>query len=66
MFHIVRTDSGNKDFLRLVRDLDTYLREMDGEDHSFYHQFNQLDAIKYVVLVYHHDLPIGCGAINVV
>lgn len=46
MFHIVRTDSGNKDFLKLVGDLDAYLREMDGEDHSFYHQFNQLDAIK--------------------
>ncbi len=64
MFHIVRTDSGNKDFLKLVGDLDEYLREMDGKDHAFYHQYNQLDHIKYVVLVYQHHLAIGCGSLK--
>ncbi len=34
----------------------------DGEDHAFYAQFDTLDHIKNVVVGYHHDHAVGCGA----
>ena len=30
----------------------------------FYSQFNKIDKIKYVVLVYDNNIPTGCGAIK--
>jgi GNAT superfamily N-acetyltransferase len=64
MIKLVRTNSDNQDFIALVKILDVYLAEKDGEDHSFYAQYNKLDAIKYVVVVYENDKAIGCGAIK--
>jgi GNAT superfamily N-acetyltransferase len=64
MINIIRTDSGNQDFIQLVKYLDVYLTEKDGDDHSFYDQFNKIDKLKYVVVVYHDSHPIGCGAIK--
>ncbi|MDQ3072134.1 MAG: GNAT family N-acetyltransferase [Bacteroidota bacterium] len=64
MIEIKRTDSGNHDFIDLVKLLDTYLAEMDGENHSFYDQFNKVENIKYVVVAYENNLPAGCGAIK--
>ncbi len=43
---ILKTESHHKDFQKLVYELDLYLAEIDGEDHSFYAQYNKLDAIK--------------------
>ncbi|MDW5287383.1 GNAT family N-acetyltransferase [Formosa sp. PL04] len=64
MIKIVRTNSENKDFIELVQYLDSDLAERDGEDHSFYAQFNTVDKIKHVVIAYEHDLAISCGAIK--
>lgn len=64
MIKIVRTDSGNKDFIELVKHLDADLAIRDGDDHSFYNQFNKIDHIKYVVVVYENNRPLGCGAIK--
>ena len=64
MISIVRTDSRNQDFINLVKYLDAYLAEKDGEDHSFYDQFNKIDRIKYVVVAYENEEPLGCGAIK--
>jgi len=64
MITIKRTDSKNLDFVELVKFLDADLAIRDGEDHSFYNQFNKIDKIKYVVLVYENKKPIGCGAIK--
>ncbi|MCW8850487.1 MAG: GNAT family N-acetyltransferase [Melioribacteraceae bacterium] len=64
MFRILRTDSANKDFVSLVKSLDEYLTEMDGEEHSFYDQFNKVDNLKFVVILYENNFPIGCGAIK--
>jgi putative acetyltransferase len=64
MIIIRRTDSENSDFIELVRLLDKGLAVVDGEDHSFYSQFNKIDKIKYVVLAYENEKPIGCGAIK--
>lgn len=59
---IVRTDSANPDFIKLVGELDADLRIRDGSEHSFYAQFNKIDALKNVVVAYHNNEPIGCGA----
>ena len=61
---LIRTNSENKDFIALVKQLDAYLAVTDGEDHSFYDQFNKLDSIKYVVIAYENEIPLGCGAIK--
>ena len=63
-FKIVRTDSQNPEFIKLVNQLDTYLAVTDGEEHGFYDQFNKIQNIKHVVVAYLDDIPIGCGAIK--
>jgi GNAT superfamily N-acetyltransferase len=64
MVRIVRTDSDNQDFIELVKHLDADLAERDGKDHPFYAQFNKIDKIRYVVIFYENDKPVGCGAIK--
>lgn len=59
-----RTDSSDPDFIELVRHLDADLAERDGEDHSFYAQFNKIDKIKHAIVAYEKDHPVGCGAIK--
>ena len=64
MIHCIRTNSENADFQKLVRQLDEDLSVRDGADHLFYAQFNKIDTIKYAVVAYSGDLPVGCGAIK--
>ncbi len=64
MIHITRTDSDNLHFIKLVKELDAHLAERDGSEHSFYAQFNKIDKIKQVVLVYEDSLPVSCGAMK--
>ena len=64
MNKIIRTDTKNSDFLRLISELDAYLRITDGDDHEFYNQFNGLDNIKNVVIAYKDKQAIGCGALK--
>jgi len=64
MIRIIRTNSGNRDFIDLVRLLDADLAIRDGEDHPFYAQFNTIDKIRYVALAYEDEHPLGCGAIK--
>jgi len=64
MISLIRTDSGNKDFIRLVKDLDADLAVRDGEEHSFYSQFNKIDLIRHVILAYQDNMAISCGAIK--
>lgn len=47
-----------------MKELDAYLKITDGNEHSFYSQYNQLDSIKYVVVAYDGGVPVGCGAIK--
>lgn len=61
---LLRTDSKNPDFINLVSHLDADLAIKDGDDHAFYHQFNSIDTIKYAVVAYKNDQPVGCGAIK--
>jgi putative acetyltransferase len=64
MIRILRTESENKDFIELVKYLDADLAIRDGDDHSFYSQFNKIDQIKNVVVAYENEQPVGCGAIK--
>jgi putative acetyltransferase len=64
MIKLTRTDSGNPDFMALVKQLDAELAQRDGTDHSFYAQFNKVDTIKHVVVAYENGLPVSCGAIK--
>ena len=61
---IIRTNSENKDFINLVKKLDAYLKIIDGKEHSFYNQYNNIDVLKNVVLIYVDDVAVGCGAIK--
>lgn len=62
MLQLVRTDNSNSDFQQLVQLLDADLAIKDGDDHEFYHQFNGIDVLKYVVVAYKDHKCVGCGA----
>ena len=64
MIRLLRTNSENPDFIKLVKLLDAGLAIVDGDDHSFYSQFNKIDKIRYVVVAYENEKPVGCGAIK--
>ena len=64
MINLVRTTSANKDFRSLVKQLDDYLAELDGEEHAFYNQLNKIDRLNHVVVAYEDDKPVDCGAIR--
>lgn len=64
MISLKRTNSNNLDFKKLVGLLDAELAIKDGDDHAFYHQFNSIDLIKYALVAYLDNNPIGCGAIK--
>ena len=61
---LIRTNSENRDFIELVKLLDFDLAKRDGDEHSFFAQFNKIDRIKYVVVAYEKQTPVGCGAIK--
>lgn len=62
--NLIRTNSSNVDFQQLVEHLDVYLSITDGDEHSFYDQFNKLDNINHVILAYEDGVAVGCGAIK--
>ena len=59
---LIRTTSDNKDFINLVKDLDAYLKVTDGDEHEFYNQFNAIESLNNVVVVYINNKAVGCGA----
>lgn len=61
---IKKTTAQDPDFIALVQLLDAYLTTVDGNDHDFYDQYNQLDDIKYVLMAYEGKKAIGCGTIK--
>ena len=64
MFRLERTDAKSIQFQDLVKALDAGLAIVDGDDHEFYHQFNGIDNIQYVVLGYVDHQAVACGAIK--
>ena len=64
MIKTIKTNSDNPDFIALVKLLDADLAKRDGDEHSFYSQFNKIDKIKYAVVYYEDDQAVACGAIK--
>lgn len=62
MITLLRTNSSNKDFADLVKQLDAYLKITDGDEHDFYNQFNSIEHLNHVVIAYQDKKPIACGA----
>ena len=65
MLKLIRTNSNNKDFVNLVKKLDDYLTIVDGDEHDFYNQYNNIDVLKHVVIAYSNNIAVGCGAFKV-
>ncbi len=63
MIRIVRTNSQNPEFKRLVQLLNLDLAKRDGETHPL-SQFNDISYLNNVVLALRKDKAIGCGAIS--
>ena len=64
MFKLIRTNSNHSDFINLVSLLDAELAQRDGNEHSFYAQFNSIKDLKHVIVLYDSNVPVGCGAIK--
>ena len=64
MIKLIRTNSENSDFQMLVVSLDAELQIRDGNEHSFYAQFNKIDSLSEVVVAYLDEIAVGCGAIK--
>ncbi len=60
-----RTSSENKDFVDLVFSLDTYLSIINGEEDSFFKDFNKVEDLQYVIVVYFNNIAVACGALKV-
>ena len=61
---IIRTNSNNIDFQKLVKELDADLKIRDGEEHAFFAQYNKIDLINHVIVAYFNDEAVGCGAMK--
>lgn len=61
---IQRSTSENPDFQKLISELDAYLAIRNGEENDFFAQFNKIDLLKNVVVIYQNEIPVGCGAIK--
>lgn len=64
MKSLIRTNSDNTDFRELVVLLDRDLQIRDGDEHSFYAQFNKVDKIRHAVVAYEDNEAVGCGALR--
>ncbi|HCL04452.1 MAG TPA: GNAT family N-acetyltransferase [Chitinophagaceae bacterium] len=62
MYHISKTNSADPDFVVLVQQLDADLAARDGDEHAFYHQFNSIQQLNHVVVLYDNNTPVACGA----
>ena len=64
MISIIRTNSDNPDFKSLVALLDEDLKIRDGEEHAFYSQFNSITKIKWALVAFMDNRPVGSGALR--
>ena len=56
-----RTNSTDPDFQQLAHRLNQYLQQQYGALQDFYSQFNSIDHIQHVILIYIDQMPAGCG-----
>ena len=65
MIRLLRTNSKNKNFIELIKSLDQELKIRDGDNHTFYNQFNKLENIHHVIVAFDNEKAIGCGSFKV-
>jgi putative acetyltransferase len=63
MIELIRTNSENLQFKKLVQLLNSDLAKRDGNTH-FLSQFNSISNLKYVILALKEGESIGCGAVS--
>ncbi len=59
---VLKTDSRNSDFIRLIQLLDEDLEERYGALQRQFDAHNKVDHISDVVIVYKDEIPVACGA----
>ena len=64
MLTFTRTNSEHPDFVTLVRLLDADLAIKNGEQNSFFAQYNKIALIQYVILAHENGVAVACGAIK--
>lgn len=62
MVEILRTNSDNPVFRKLVEELDRDLYGINGEEQGEYDKHNVIDYLDTVVICYKDSKPVGCGA----
>lgn len=62
-FSFVKTDGTNRDFVNMCAELDENLEELVGTkiQRSKYTQYNTLEKIKDVLVIYKEGIPVGSG-----
>jgi putative acetyltransferase len=60
--NILKTDSNNAGFIKLIKLLDNDLNDRYGELQKQYKKHNKVDYIKDVVIIYKDEVPVACGA----
>jgi putative acetyltransferase len=64
MLSLVRTNSLNADFRKLVALLDKELWSRYEQEQANYDQYNKIENNNTIVIAYYHEQPIGCGCIK--
>lgn len=59
---IKRTNSSNPDFIFLVKQLDLFLSDYNGNDDKFYRKFNRINLLENCIVIYLDNKLAGCGA----
>jgi GNAT superfamily N-acetyltransferase len=61
VLEILKTDSKNDDFIKLIKLLDDDLNERYGELQKQYNKHNKVNYINDVVIIYIDKAPVACG-----
>ena len=65
MIKAIRTDSTDYNFLKLIHQLDDNLAQKNGENNSFFKQFNHVDQINHVIIIYKNEIAGACGSFKI-
>ena len=63
-FQIDQIDPFHPHFDSLVRELNAYLKSVDGDDNEFYNQFNSSDDLDFAFVGYLERLPVKCAGLK--
>ena len=63
-FQIDQIDPYHPHFANLVRELDAYLKGVDGDDHEFYNQYNSSEDLDFAFVGYLERVPVSCAGLK--